>query len=224
MWLRRTGREFILKPPLRAIGLLLFSAVLCLLFFDQKITCFFSKNEPEPFDSIAMVITDLGEAGVYLALSFLGTVVFKVFSRISVKNRASHKKKYEVFLMSLIAFLFSGFVITVLKVLFGRERPYFSESCDPWVFTWFNAHWNFHSMPSGHGQVVFTLWALTHFFNWKWSWFVLIYAILIGSTRVVIFRHFPSDVLVSFAVSYLCVWWLFFRKQKKLLKENNEQL
>ena len=70
----------------------------------------------------------------------------------------------------------------------------------------FNWHWDFQSIPSGHTQVAFTFWALTYFLRWKWSWLVLIYAVLMALARVILNSHFVSDTLLSIAISYVCVW------------------
>lgn len=169
---------------------------------------YFSEVRPEPFHTTSRYITDLAEAWIYILASLLGLVAFKWVPRFK------SQKKYKIALTSLKAFIFTGITINILKFIFGRQRPFLSETCDAHIFTWFNWHWDFQSIPSGHTQVVFTFWALTHFLRWKWSYLVFIYATLLASTRIIIFRHFISDVLLSVAISYVCVWWIVSRFNK----------
>lgn len=109
----------------------------------------------------------------------------------------------ETGLMVFEAGLFSGVVTSVLKVSFGRERPYVSEN--KFKFHPFSFGGNkFYSLPSGHATLSFAISTVLaeRFENTFLR--VLIYtpAVLTALARVYNNQHWFSDVFLGSAIGY----------------------
>jgi len=94
------------------------------------------------------------------------------------------------------------FVNTVLKEWIGLERPY---AVDARIVS---AGEEGFSMPSGHAQLVVAYWGLlAHRVGRPWLWaFAGVWIFTMGFSRVYLGVHYPSDVLVGFAVGALTAW------------------
>ena len=94
-----------------------------------------------------------------------------------------------------------GLVVTVVKRLIGRARPYVETGTLEFVpFGWSSAY---ASLPSGHGTTSFAAaFALGALFP---RWRVALWGLagLIGVSRVVVGAHFPSDVIAGALVGTL---------------------
>ncbi len=110
--------------------------------------------------------------------------------------------------LSLIALVSVGLALLSLKFLFGRKRPHIDPAYESLHFEPFNLHWNWHSFPSGHSQVIFVVATLLGLLIPKAKWPLLIFALAIALTRVVTQQHFLSDVLVGSALGYLGTKWV----------------
>ncbi len=109
----------------------------------------------------------------------------------------------EAGLMVFEAGLFSGITTTVLKIAFGRERPYVSG--DKFKFHPFSFGGNkFYSLPSGHATLSFAISSvLASKFDDKFIK-VLIYtpAVLTALARVYNNQHWFSDVFLGSTIGY----------------------
>ena len=105
-------------------------------------------------------------------------------------------------LMAFEAFVLSQAVTKLLKLTFGRIRPYASR--DPMNFRPFNGGDLFSSLPSGHttGAFSFAI-VMSHAYEsvlWKTFWYSS--AALVGASRIYNQRHWLSDTFLSFVISY----------------------
>ncbi|MDW8191091.1 MAG: phosphatase PAP2 family protein, partial [Pseudobdellovibrionaceae bacterium] len=117
--------------------------------------------------------------------------------------------------------LLAGIAVHVLKFIIGRKRPYVSNDggwvlCDPSVFLPFEWDYRFHSLPSGHSQLIFTVatflsYSLPHRFQWiKVVLFSI--ALFLALTRVGTADHFLSDVLAGGFLGVFVTWWLLRKR------------
>ena len=107
------------------------------------------------------------------------------------------------FLFSAIAL--PGLVFTIAKRLIGRARPLIAGSADPFLYLPLGWSAKYASFPSGHATDAFAiataigaLWPRTRTFMWT-------YAVMIAASRVVVTKHFPSDVLAGAIVGVVGV-------------------
>ncbi|HHW10344.1 MAG TPA: phosphatase PAP2 family protein [Firmicutes bacterium] len=85
--------------------------------------------------------------------------------------------------------------VNVGKVLLGRERPDTENSRGR--FTGMSFDDAYHSMPSGHTATAFSLATVLAHHDPKRSWLYYGYATVMGLSRVVLARHWPSDVVAG---------------------------
>lgn len=96
-----------------------------------------------------------------------------------------------------------------LKWFFGRYRPEMLFSQGLYGFSFFADQGGRHSFPSGHTFRIFS--AMT---AWSLVWprarvWLFSLAALVGISRVLVTRHYPSDVLAGAFVGIFCALWVW---------------
>ncbi|MBL7687320.1 MAG: phosphatase PAP2 family protein [Bdellovibrionaceae bacterium] len=185
---------------LRFLGqlLLILSPMAVVAFYlDRPLAQHFKPLFGGPFHLLAIRVTELGKADIYFGLAGLGFVLGLALRRRFLRNQSVY---------ALAALTLSGFLVQVLKHLVGRQRPYADLHLEATRFDFVNSNYEWHSLPSGHSQVAFTVAATMVLLGpkqrvWQWSWFVL--AAIIAMTRVVTLNHWLSDTLIGAFVGVL---------------------
>lgn len=120
-------------------------------------------------------------------------------------NSANKKIAFEVFQSGL----YTGAVTQILKISFGRARPYFNFG--QYNFSPFNKLSNdFWSQPSGHTSLSFSLSTIlsqnskTDFM--KIAWYIP--AVVTAFSRIYQDQHWTSDVILGSAVGYFIAKWV----------------
>ena len=156
---------------------------------DLNFLMFIRENLTTPFlDWLMTFVSALGDGGfIWLAIG-LGLLFFK-------KTR-----KCGIFMLLSLAL---GYILgnLVLKNIFARTRPYLAHSVSiiippPSEF----------SFPSGHALASFSASFSVFKFNKKWGALAICFALLIAFSRMYLFVHYPTDILGSFALSFLIVF------------------
>lgn len=94
-----------------------------------------------------------------------------------------------------------------LKWLFGRYRPVMLFEHGLYGFSWLAAGGDMHSFPSGHSFRIFSaMTALCLLLPRARVPFVAV-AVAVGVSRVLVCRHFPSDVLAGAFLGVVCALW-----------------
>jgi undecaprenyl-diphosphatase len=147
-------------------------------------------------------VTGFGTSGWFLWP--LG-VALLVIAALPENRLPERSRLVLIALVVRLEFLFAaiavpGLIVTVLKHIIGRGRPYVGGSLDPLHMNPFSWPAAYASMPSGHAATagavavaVATLWPRTRTV-------MLIYAVVILTSRVVLTAHYLSDVLAGAAV------------------------
>lgn len=136
-------------------------------------------------------------------ISFLGageTLLLFLFLFLALPVEISRRK--EVFAKSLLGLVTVGIVTSAIKILLGRPRPPLLSSGHYWPHgpTLMNG---FFSTPSGHTTAAFALaFIFSHYFP-KAKYPLLLWALMVAVSRVILFYHYPSDVLISTVIGYL---------------------
>ncbi len=121
----------------------------------------------------------------------------------------------------MLALLFSLlFCNIILKNSFHRDRPCW---IDPSVDVLIPIPKDF-SFPSGHSSATFaTALAVLHYYR-RWGIFAIIMAAIVGLSRLYLFVHFPTDVLVGIMsgitaglLSGVIVKKIYERREKKAI-------
>ncbi|MRI83442.1 MAG: phosphatase PAP2 family protein [Nitratiruptor sp.] len=146
-------------------------------------------------------ITALGNAAFALAIS-LGLYLLW-------RTRNPQQAKKALYVLASVAL--SGLIVDILKPLIGRARPklLFNEGFYGFEPLTFKA--SYWSMPSGHSATAFALGvSLALLFpRYRLLWLAL--AGLVALSRVILGKHYPSDVLIGSLIGALTAWWLYRR-------------
>lgn len=141
-------------------------------------------------------ITDFGKSAWFLWP--LG-ILFLVLAAVS-QTGSRMSRLVLAAIMVRIGFLFVAIGLpslfaAVVKNIIGRNRPPLAATApNPYVFDPF--HWTpaFASLPSGHATTAFAVLAAFGVLWPRARTIVLIYALVIGASRVLVMAHYPTDV------------------------------
>lgn len=166
-----------------------------LFFVDPFIREWFSKLHNHFFD----VVFTIGHYYGKFYLTFL-TVLILYLVGIIYKNENVRRSGWMFF----ESFLISGLIVTVLKSLFGRWRPYTGNGNLSFVFLTLGP--NDHlSLPSGDVAIAFAYSTIAaSFINnklWKVFWFGL--AVLTAFGRIYHDQHWFTDAILAAFISVL---------------------
>jgi len=152
---------------------------------------------------VSPVITQMGSYGAW------GTVaVFLGVGLIGGDNKST-----ETAVLASSAMLQSGILVTFLKGIFGRQRPYWADGVDHWsgpvgFFKRFESgqQGRYDSFPGGHTITAFSLATVVAMQYQKSVWVPIVaYATATGValSRVTENKHWLSDSLVSSVLGYV---------------------
>ena len=153
--------------------------------------------------AVSPVITEMGSYGAWgTAALFLGVGLI-----------SGDKKSTETAVLASSAMLQSGIVVTFLKGIFGRQRPFWADGVDRWsgpvgFFKRFESgqQGRYDSFPGGHSITAFSLATVVAMQYRKTVWVpILAYATATGValSRVTENKHWLSDSLVGSALGYV---------------------
>lgn len=169
------------------------------IHFDSKPSEWIHQNTVL-IDSYLQVATKLGEG--YFLVSICCVFGIFLYSIRSSFHRAAW--------LALSSFLISGLISQILKIAFGRPRPFLAW--DPRYtgvafehFNPFKIDSNFSSFPSGHATALFaTVWIVYSLKLPKWFRVTCMITAIAGSlTRVALGKHFLADILVGAGIGIL---------------------
>jgi membrane-associated phospholipid phosphatase len=102
-----------------------------------------------------------------------------------------------------VAVLCSNFVAEVFKYAIGRGRPFIGGKANPFNFAPFAGTEAYFSLPSAHAVTAFALAFAVGAVWLRMRPFMIAYALLIASTRLVLLAHHPSDVVAGAVIGIL---------------------
>ncbi len=164
-----------------------------IISIDQAIFLFINQNLWNSYTGFAMfVLTQLGNGYFLLPLVISGLLIF------------DRKNALKVIGISIIAILFGGIIVHILKELVQRPRPL----AEP-LFEAININvcgrglCGKNSFPSGHSQAAFSIAAvLSGYYKKRWLLFYLL-AGLTAFSRVYIGVHYPFDIVAGGTIGYI---------------------
>jgi membrane-associated phospholipid phosphatase len=166
------------------------------------------------FDSI----TGTGLIKVMKVFTFLGSTTFLVPFYTVLITYYFIKKSYLFGIYILIITASSTALFAGLKLIFHRQRP------DHPVIKGVTGY----SFPSGHSLSAFVFSSILLYIIWnaslktplKWilSFFLIVFAIMVGISRIVLKVHYPTDVIASFCVGIVWVIISLWVLQMKINK------
>lgn len=199
--------QLIKKPMFLAFSL--FLVIMAYFYVDRSVAQACHDLHLRSYLALQL-ISAFGKWSLYAALFAIGGLYFRFVRPNTVLERRF------VFLLGCV--LVPNVLSSILKVIVSRARPDLLFSANEFGFYWFQLQDIYWSFPSGHAVTVAALlvglWAL-------FPRYVLIYfalAVVISATRVLLYKHYVSDVLFGFYVGLLGSCWFVHHVQAYLIK------
>ncbi|MEK6628484.1 MAG: phosphatase PAP2 family protein [Bdellovibrionota bacterium] len=209
-----TDRKGLIRHSLILLCITVAGLIASLFYIDLALAHLFSRPELEKVYYYSREITNVGYSIHYFLLALIGIVfswlVYPRSQYLKLKITAAQNMNiYQWSVFSVRALLFIGISLNILKFIIGRQRPhsaaeFFNLNFE--MFT-FNSHW--HSFPSGHSQVMFTVATIALLIWPKQKYIFLSLAGIFALTRITIHQHFLSDILAGGMIGHLLTLWLY---------------
>jgi membrane-associated phospholipid phosphatase len=193
-------------PPRLALGCLLALAIIAgtMALLDARIIIAVGSL-PGWLVDLFNELTDYGTSDWFLVP--IGLVLLTTAALAS--PALSHLSRLVVVACTIrLGFLFAaialpGLFVTVVKRLIGRARPFIGGDADPFLYMPFIWRPDYASLPSGHATNVFAALVAVGLVWPRLRAIMLVYALIIGASRVIVLAHHPSDVIAGAMVGTL---------------------
>lgn len=174
-----------------------FVALLALAYLIDVPMSLWAQSWSQPIRDVFFVATDLGLSDWYLIPSLALFVVSGLLALLS--PRPTPKRALRQ-MTGIWAFIFvgvglPGLISNLVKRAIGRGRPEYLEQYGPLSFQNFINDWTYQSFPSGHATTGFAVCFVFSFLAPRWFPLLLVFALVIGLSRVVVGAHYPTDAL-----------------------------
>lgn len=154
-----------------------------------------------PIDPALQTLTWIGDGRVLIPFCFAwATYLF-------ARGRRNFRRDFRAPVTTLVAWMTSGAAVQILKIVFGRPRPYLAgDTRYPHIILstlhWFTRDVDFASFPSGHSTAVFAVaWTAAYAAESRRAKTVIFaLAFVVALTRVALAKHFFADTLAGAAV------------------------
>lgn len=171
------------------------------------------QHLPTIFRDIFWEICRLGEAALWTALLLLMLFAPQI-SFLVVKHHSRLRTRWLSYKLRLcgiytaIVLLAGGAIVNFMKYSFGRPRPAKFLSSGAINLEPFTIFIQSDSFPSGHSQ---TIWGAMICFAVVFPKQTLLFftiALLVSGGRVIVLKHFPSDVIAGAILSLLVAYYV----------------
>lgn len=191
----RTAWRRLNRVAIAAIAATL-AAFICLvwLFADEPVMAFAEQIQSDTTRATVRMFNRLGGGPNPV-------MVVLWFALAGLAFRRRHWIRMAV-IMSISAAC-AGLIVHILKFAFGRTRP------ELWLGAFHHARESASSFPSGHTVAAFAIAGVLFFGSRSQGLrtLAMLVATSIAASRVMAFRHWPSDVLTSAVIGLLMGWF-----------------
>lgn len=193
--------------------LVIIVSILSYLYFDIPMAEYFQERTGNDVWRFFRSITESGEGFywivptgvVYLFYRYV-PLQFLPFSSWLQRHRLEDMRIMGF--VALTAFL-SGLLVNILKLFFARYRPIEYFTSQNYGMTWFSHGFEVASFPSGHSATALGVASAVALLFPRVRYPVMIFGALVTFSRVVVAKHYLSDVLVGSFIGVLVSVYLF---------------
>lgn len=175
-------------------------------------------------------LTKLGSSGWVLILTGAGALFVAAtrWRRFPRKDRVRLTNLHADLSFIFFNVAISGILVWFAKGFLGRARPKLAEQLTHLYFDIGRFEAAYASFPSGHSTTIGALAMAMALLLPRWRWFWLLFGILGGFSRVIVWAHYPSDVfagllagagLTWLAARYLAQRGVMFRHRGNMLPQ-----
>lgn len=180
-------------------------AVLARIFVDHPLAQYLDAQPRDFLWWFFREISYLGE-GRYWALLGLAAVACRYFAVRRPAARAALLHWYHAGIYLLVTLASSTAVLHLLKLVVGRERPRTFLTTGAEVFRPFAVH--SASFPSGHSQTIWAVMTALALLYPRYRRACIIFALLVTLSRLVLLKHFMSDVIIGGWLGAATAYWV----------------
>lgn len=187
------------------IFLLCACLVIKLLYTRSEI--FFAVNSHYTLflDSVEPYITHLGDGEIMIILA----IILLFFS-------------YRAAFLTITSYAVTALTAQILKYTFDFPRPriYFGDKLERIHFVKDLYILSTHSFPSGHTVTAFSMAMVVTYLvkNKNWGFAMLLFAMMVGYSRMYLSQHFFEDVMAGSAIGvFVTLVWLTFLDSRKFI-------
>ena len=159
---------------------------------------------------IRRTLKDMSKLGIATFYLVCAGVAFAFFKFIRKREIWSNRALFVFLSISL-----SGFLVIVIKFIFGRYRPkmFFEEQL--YGFQFFQLKGKLTSFPSGHASTIVALMLSLYLIKPKYRIFYFAIGFVVVISRVAVYHHFLTDVIFgsyTAAVTTLCLKHFLYKR------------
>lgn len=188
------------------IGLLtIFIIVLFYQFMDLPIAKEAHKLQGSLLVTVGKIISSLASHQTVMTITFL-TLLIGVYDT-AVNGQSTRSRSFLFIALATGSAMLIG---DELKWFFGRCRPPLFFKDGSYGFTWFSDEYLKNSFPSGHTLRAFSLTSAIALLLPKKRYIPLSVAVLVAISRVIVGKHYPSDVIFGSFIGLTCTAWSYF--------------
>ncbi len=198
-------------PRVIVSGFIMIAALLSYNFFDLPVARYFQNAKGDMLYEIFHVLTKFGQIEYYLIPALVVYLYYqKRDSLIAMKAR-----------FVFVSLALSGIIVLLIKMVGGRFRPelYFKEGL--FGFDFFHLSHTMTSFPSGHSATSLGAAAALALLFPKFRVGFYLFGIAVMISRVVIVRHYPSDIMIGGLIGALTSYILYERYYKERIVHAN---
>jgi membrane-associated phospholipid phosphatase len=174
------------------------------LFVDRHISMSARDLGSTLFFHIAQLMSLVGNHTLYNVLLTLGFIIGGILALDRGLTPGVRALLYVCVAVTTVML-----VGETLKWFFGRYRPIMLFEHGLYGFSWFASGGDMHSFPSGHTFRIFSAMTALGLVVPRWRVALLTLAVLVGVSRVLVTRHYPSDVLAGAFVGIFGALWIW---------------
>jgi membrane-associated phospholipid phosphatase len=192
--------------------LTLFSLALMAGFAVDAPVALAVRNAPEWLSTAGARVTWIGQTD-WQAIILITLMVVYALARPDPRSAARAQRLLQVTTACFLLILLTGIAVQVLKHGFGRPRPGALSELSPYILAPFGFQSGWNSFPSGHSTTMGALAVLAAHLWPRGKWIAIAFALFVGASRVIVAKHFPSDVIAGLGLGAVLSIWMLNRWQ-----------
>jgi len=151
----------------------------------------------------------------------LEPVLLPFYLLVLLKLYEKYPQKIQTLIQVGFVVLINTVVVTTLKIVFGRPRPEVFMKSQIVGFHFFDIKNHYVSFPSGHAATAGLISGCIYQLFQKKNKFWLMIPLLLSFTRVLLCKHYLSDVIFGFGIGFFLVLFIGLKKDSLFEKTLN---
>ena len=148
-------------------------------------------------------ITNLGSSVWYYFIIVFVFFVLPILKKFNIFTTNARKKILDSAKFSLFYLLLTSLLTQILKIIFGRARPNYTDFQNNLNLEFFTINPQYHSFPSGHSSTIFCVVIILGVLFPKLKYFFYISGLLVAVSRVLVGAHFVTDIFAGLIVAII---------------------